>query len=228
VWVFPALLAQHPDLARCILDYRFRHLDEAKRRAKAQGLQGGRLPVGKCGDRARGRPGRVSPGAARDGGRRLGALAVLARHGDRAWLRERGWPVLSAVADYWASRVRKNPATGKYDVRGVFGPDELKGRVDNNTYTNALARYCLQAAGAAAPLVGERANPRWAEVADKIALPFDAANRRYLARENDDGRKTSRRTESSCSTRRRCRWTRRPPRTPSTSMPRARSGTARR
>jgi trehalose/maltose hydrolase-like predicted phosphorylase len=44
VWMFPALLAQHPDLARNLLDYRFRHLDEARRRAKAQGFAGADFP----------------------------------------------------------------------------------------------------------------------------------------------------------------------------------------
>jgi trehalose/maltose hydrolase-like predicted phosphorylase len=190
VWVFPALLAQHPDLARCILDYRFRHLDEAKRRAKAQGLQGADFPWESAATGREVAPGGFSQGRHVTAGVSWAHWQYWLATGDRAWLRARGWPVLSAVADYWASRARKNPATGKYDVRGVFGPDELKGRVDNNTYTNALARYCLRAAGAAARAVGERANPRWAEVADKIALPFDAANRRYLARENDDGRRT--------------------------------------
>jgi trehalose/maltose hydrolase-like predicted phosphorylase len=62
--------------------------------------------------------------------------------------------------------------------------------VDNNTYTNALARYCLLAAGDAARIVGRPANPKWASVAANIALPYDKANDRYLAREDDDGTKT--------------------------------------
>ncbi len=92
VWMFPALLAQHPELAKNILDYRFRHLPEARRRAKAQGFAGADFPLGKRGDRQRGRAGRLFHRAACDGGRRLGALAVLAGDTGQAWLRERAGP----------------------------------------------------------------------------------------------------------------------------------------
>jgi trehalose/maltose hydrolase-like predicted phosphorylase len=124
---------------------------------------------------------------------------------DKAWLRTRGWPVLSGVADYFASRATKNAQTGKWDIRSVFGPDELKGRVDNNTYTNALARYCLLAAGEAARIVRRPANSKWASVAANIALPYDKANDRYLAREMTTARRPSRRTANWCCIRPPCR-----------------------
>jgi len=190
VWMFPALLAQHPDLARTILDYRFKHLDEAKRRAKAQGFAGADFPWESAATGKETAPGGFDTGRHVTAGVGWAHWQYWLASRDMKWLRERGWPVLSAVADHFASRAKKNPATGKYDIRGVFGPDESAGKVDNNIYTNALARYCLLAAGQAAKVVGKPANPAWAAVAANIALPYDKTNDRYLARENDNGRPT--------------------------------------
>ncbi len=190
VWMFPALLAQHPDLARTLLDYRFKHLAEAKRRANAEGFAGADFPWESAATGKETAPGGFDTGRHVTAGVGWAHWQYWRASRDKTWLRERGWPVLSAVADHFASRAKKNPATGKYDIRSVFGPDESAGKVDNNTYTNALARYCLQAAGAAAKIIGKPANPAWASVAASIALPYDKANDRYLARENDNGRPT--------------------------------------
>ncbi len=133
--------------------------------------------------------------------------------------------MLSGVADYFASRAKKNPVTGKYDIRRVFGPDELKGMVDNNTYTNALVRYCLMAAGDAARVLGQRANPKWTNVAKNIALPYDKASDRYLAREADDGVKTKQADGELVLYPPRCRCPKRRRRTRSTSTPHAPSKT---
>jgi hypothetical protein len=37
---------------------------------------------------------------------------------DKNWLRERGWPILSATADFWSSRVERN-GPGKYEIKNV-------------------------------------------------------------------------------------------------------------
>nr|CAA9251598.1 GH65 / GH95 [uncultured Armatimonadetes bacterium] len=190
VWMFPALLAQHPDLARSVLDYRYNRLPEARRRARAAGYAGADFPWESA------QSGRETVGGAFSKGRHVTAGVGWAHWQywlatqDKVWLAQRGWPVLSAVADFWASRAKQNPQTGTFDVRDVTGPDENRGAVDNNTYTNALARYCLRAAGEAAKVLGKPANPRWAGVAKRITLPFDKANHRYLARAGDEGEKT--------------------------------------
>jgi trehalose/maltose hydrolase-like predicted phosphorylase len=189
VWMFPALLAQYPDRARTVLDYRYRHLPEARALAKKEGCAGVSFPWESAASGNEVAPGFVNERhITADVG--WAAWQYYLATQDKAWLKERGWPLLSGIADYWASRAKKNPATGKYDVRGVVGPDELKGTVDNNTYTNALAGYCLLAANEAARVIGQPAKPQWAIVAKNLALPFDKAKNRYLARENDTGEKT--------------------------------------
>ena len=51
---------------------------------------------------------------------------------DDGWLKTYGWPVVKGAADFWASRVVPEPtATGAFTVKGVVGPDESTGKVDD-------------------------------------------------------------------------------------------------
>lgn len=55
-------------------------------------------------------------------------LAVMQYHTtthNKTWLRTVAWPIVSGVADFWASRVTYNTSTMKYDIRMVMGPDEF-------------------------------------------------------------------------------------------------------
>ncbi|MES2463068.1 MAG: hypothetical protein V4671_20985 [Armatimonadota bacterium] len=190
VWMFPALLAQHPNYARSILDYRFKHLAAAKAKAKAEGYAGADFPWESASSGKEVAPSGFSKGRHVTAGVGWAHWQYWLATQDREWLKTRGWPVLSAVADFWASRAKKNAQTGKWDVLDVYGPDENKGEADNNTYTNAMARYCLLAAAEAAKIVGQPASPKWQTVATNITLPFDKKGGYYLARQNDEGKAT--------------------------------------
>ena len=190
IWMFPALLAQHPDYARSILDYRFKHLAEAKAKAKTEGYTGADFPWESASSGKEVAPSGFSKGRHVTAGVGWAHWQYWLATQDKTWLKTRGWPVLSAVADFWAARAKKNAQTGKWDVLDVYGPDENKGETDNNTYTNAMARYCLLAAGEAAKIVGQPVNPKWQTVANNFALPFDKKGGYYLARQNDDGKPT--------------------------------------
>jgi trehalose/maltose hydrolase-like predicted phosphorylase len=88
---------------------------------------------------------------------------------DKIWLREKGWPILSAPADFWASRVERN-GTGKYDINNVVAADEWAENVDNNAFTNAAAKANLQYATAAATILGITPDPDWMNVARNIPI----------------------------------------------------------
>ncbi len=187
IWMFPALLAQHPALAKTILDYRFAHLNQAKQIARNEGLAGADFPWESASSGNEVAP----PEFAHE--RHITADVGWAHwqywrwtH-DKKWLKERGWPVISNVADLWASRAKLNAQTGKYDILRVLGPDENGGLVDNNTFTNAMAESCLENAVAASRVLDIRPNPRWSEVARNLALPFDNVRGVYLKNQNDKG-----------------------------------------
>ncbi|HPZ87798.1 MAG TPA: glycoside hydrolase family 65 protein, partial [Flavihumibacter sp.] len=88
---------------------------------------------------------------------------------DKDWLREKGWPLLSATAEFWASRVERN-GPGHYDIKNVVAADEWAENVDNNAFTNAAARANLQYATAAAKLLGLTPDPDWLQVANNIPI----------------------------------------------------------
>src|SRR5208282_3251840 len=76
------------------------------------------------------------------------------------------------TARYWASRVERDGdrSGGRAHIRGVIGPDEYHMLVDDNTYTNVIARWNLRRAFAETSDAdiepAERA--RWRELADAL------------------------------------------------------------
>jgi trehalose/maltose hydrolase-like predicted phosphorylase len=88
---------------------------------------------------------------------------------DKNWLREKGWPILSATADFWASRVERN-GPGHYDINNVVAADEWAENVNNNAFTNAAAKANLKFATEAAKLLGLQPNADWMNVANNIPI----------------------------------------------------------
>ncbi len=68
--------------------------------------------------------------------------------GDDAFMRDYGAEMILDAARFWASRAeREETAVGyQYSFRNVIGPDEYHDHVDNNSYTNYVARWHLQTA----------------------------------------------------------------------------------
>src|SRR5262249_50254847 len=69
--------------------------------------------------------------------------------------------MLLETARFWASRVEQG-TDGMFHLRGVEGPDEYHTDVDDNAYTNNLARWNLARALDAADWLGERWPSQWA------------------------------------------------------------------
>lgn len=65
---------------------------------------------------------------------------------DEDFLRECGLRILIETARFWTSRAEFDPAKEAYVIRGVIGPDEYYVGVDNNFYTNLIAKYNLEEA----------------------------------------------------------------------------------
>jgi trehalose/maltose hydrolase-like predicted phosphorylase len=94
----------------------------------------------------------------------------LATH-DRTWLEDRAFPVIRSVADFWSSRATLNSAKHRYEILGVTSPEEDYTDVDNEIYTNQVARQSLEAAVEAARVLGAAPDPKWREIADALYLP---------------------------------------------------------
>ncbi|WP_040723424.1 trehalose-phosphatase [Nocardia veterana] len=114
--------------------------------------------------------------------------------GDRAFLAEFGAELLVEIARFWSDRAGYDPADDRFHIRGVIGPDEFHSGypgapydgIDDNAYTNVMAVWVIRRALDAMELLAPRvrselldrlavpaAEPeRWAEVADRMFVPF--------------------------------------------------------
>ena len=172
LWMFPALAVLHPEIAKSLVEYRFRRLEPARRNAFSHGYQGAMFPWESADSGVEETPVWALSGPFEHHISADVALAAWQYYcitQDKAWLREKGWPILSATADFWASRVERN-GPGHYDIKNVVAADEWAENVDNNAFTNAAAQVNLRNAAAAAKLLGLPAKPDWALVAQNIPI----------------------------------------------------------
>ena len=182
-WMYPALLAQYPDIAVTADTYRQKLLPAAEAAAAAlstpaQPIEGAKYPWESA------LTGKESIPPGNDEGNdeihidsdiALAQWQYFEATGDTAWLRNKAWPVLKDIAEYWAGRATSDPAGG-YDIDDVQAPDEYHDHVDNDAYTNAGAQAALQIADEAASVIGQPADPAWAKVAAGLKVPVDAAD----------------------------------------------------
>jgi trehalose/maltose hydrolase-like predicted phosphorylase len=172
VWMFPVYLVLHPEIARSLMDYRFERLEAAKQNALSHGLKGAMYPWESAGTGVEETPVWALSGPFEH---HITACVALAAWNyycvtqDKNWLKEKGWPILSATADFWASRVERN-GPGKYDINNVVAADEWAENIDNDAFTNAAAKANLQNATKAALLLGFTPNPDWKLVEQNIPV----------------------------------------------------------
>jgi trehalose/maltose hydrolase-like predicted phosphorylase len=172
VWMYPALLVLRPELAESMMEYRFKRLDAAKRNAFSKGYKGAMYPWESAETGVEETPVWALSGPFEH---HITACVGFAAWNyycvtqNKDWLREKGWPILSATADFWASRVERN-GPGKFDIKNVVAADEWAENVDNNAFTNAAAKANLRHATDAAKILGFSANPDWLNVAENIPV----------------------------------------------------------
>lgn len=172
LWMFPALLVLHPEIAKSLVEYRYERLDAAKQNAFAHGYKGAMFPWESADNGTEETPVGALSGPFEH---HITACVGLAAWNyycvtqDREWLKEKGWPLISATADFWASRVERN-GPGHYDINNVVAADEWAEGIDNDAFTNGAAKADLQCAALAAKVLGIKANADWADVAQNIPI----------------------------------------------------------
>jgi protein-glucosylgalactosylhydroxylysine glucosidase len=172
LWMYPALLVLHPELAKSMVEYRYQRLEAAKRNAFANGFKGAMYPWESAETGVEETPVWALSGPFEHhitADVAIAAWNYYAVTQDKQWLREKGYPILSATADFWASRVERN-GPGHYYIKNVVAADEWAENVDNNAFTNAAAKANLQYATQAANILGIIPNPDWMNVANNIPI----------------------------------------------------------
>ena len=172
IWMYPVLLLLHPEIAASLMEYRYQRLPAAIRNAAEHGYKGAMFPWESAASGNEETPvwalsGPFEHHITADVG--IAAWNYYCVTRDKTWLKDKGYPLLQATADFWASRVQRN-GPGHYDINNVVAADEWAENVDNNAYTNAAARANLQDATLAARVLGLTPDPDWAVVRNNIPI----------------------------------------------------------
>lgn len=158
VYTLPFYAFNHPGMARQLVRYRIGRLGAARTNARARGFRGALFPweSGRTGFEAtpwfpsgNGRLVLFDTGKYQhhiSGDVALGLMTYWTVTGDEDLMAKGGFDLLAETARFWASRVRWDRRQGRYVIETVIGPDEYHVAVDNNAYTNLLARWNLETA----------------------------------------------------------------------------------
>ena len=182
IFLLPVLTHCAPRHAEAALRWRASTLPQAREKARRLRLRGAAFPW------------RTIAGQECSGYLPAGTAAfhvnadiahAVARHvaatGDERFEREAGAPLLVETARLWVSLgYHDDRRGGRFAIDGVTGPDEYSVLVDNNLYTNLMARANLRAAadaverlGEAAPSVAPGEVEAWRAAADAMTIPYD-------------------------------------------------------
>lgn len=63
--------------------------------------------------------------------------------GDYSYIPEKGLEVLIGIARFWHQRATYSTYRNQYVILGVTGPNEYENNVNNNWYTNYIAKWCI-------------------------------------------------------------------------------------
>jgi trehalose/maltose hydrolase-like predicted phosphorylase len=191
-WMYPGLLPLHPEIAKSIVEYRYRTLPGARANAQQLEYQGLFYPWNSAskGDLATEchsvDPPHCITQIHLQGDIGLAVWQYYLATRDTAWLRSHGWPMLQGIAQFWAGRVTLN-SDGSYSINNVAGPDEYSNGVNDGVYTNAVAATALRDATQAAQVLGEPAPAQWTTIADHLRMPFDPQRQVFLQYDGYNG-----------------------------------------
>ena len=172
LWMFPAILVLHPEIAKSMVEYRFQRLKQAKHNAFAHGYKGAMFPWESAESGNEETPVWALSGPFEHHITACVAIAAWNYYSvtqDKEWLREKGYPVIKECADFWASRVERN-GSGKYDIKNVVAADEWAENVDNDAFTNAAAKATLKFATDAAKVLALTPDADWMNVYQNIPI----------------------------------------------------------
>jgi alpha,alpha-trehalose phosphorylase len=181
-FVLPVLTYTIPDAARDALRWRHSTLDKARARAETLCQKGAVFPWRSInGDECSG----YWPAGTAAFHINADIADAVARYlyatGDKEFETECGLELLVETARLWMS-LGHHDAHGNFRIDGVTGPDEYTAIVDNNVYTNLMARRNLRSAAAAAERqmaaahelgVDEEETARWRDAADAMLVLYD-------------------------------------------------------
>ena len=172
LWMYPPLLMLNQDITKSLLNYRYNRLEKAKKRASNYGYKGAMFPwesddTGEEATPTWALTGTFEHHVTADVGIAFWNYYRITKNKD--WLKEKGFPVLKEVADFWVSRAEQNN-DGSYSIKNVVGANEFAHNVTDNAFTNGAAKTVLIYAVKAAEALNIEVNKDWQNIGDKLVM----------------------------------------------------------
>ena len=133
--------------ARALLEYRYNHLEKAIENAEKLGFSNGAAlypMVTMNGEECHNEWEITFEEIHRNGAIAFAIFNYQRYTGDFSYTLKKGIEVLIAIARFWAQRFNYSTEKQSYVMLGVTGPNEYENNVNNNFYTNYLAKWCFE------------------------------------------------------------------------------------
>ncbi|PXA80622.1 beta-phosphoglucomutase family hydrolase [Auritidibacter sp. NML120636] len=214
LYIHPMLILRRPEYTRGLLLYRYRRLGEARAMAAAEGYDGAMYPWQSGSDGREETPTELwNPRSQMwmpDNSHRqrhvslaiaYSVLRYLEATHDESFLSDYGAEMLVEICRFFVSLTSYDPATDRYSIHGVMGPDEYHdgypdtpgSGLSNNAYTNMLLAWVLQSTIEWLRYLEKRNDPvgnwldlfveevaSWEDVASKLTVPFMEVSGRHI------------------------------------------------
>ena len=194
------MATKNQEVARNLLAYRYNHLEKAIENAEKLGFTNGAAlypMVTMNGEECHNEWEITFEEIHRNGAI---AFAIYNYHrftGDYSYIPEKGLEVLIGIARFWHQRATFSTYRNKYVILGVTGPNEYENNVNNNWYTNYIAKWCIDyTLEQIAKIESEYAQDytrimnkvklskaemvQWKAVADNMYFPYSEEHQVYL------------------------------------------------
>lgn len=194
------MATKNQEVARRLLKYRYNHLEKAIENAQKLGFENGAAlypMVTMNGEECHNEWEITFEEIHRNGAIAFAIYNYFRYTGDYTYIPEMGLEVLIGIARFWHQRANFSEHKGQYVILGVTGPNEYENNVNNNWYTNYIAKWCidytieqLEKVKEGYPddykrIIGkthltETETEKWKNVADNMYFPYSKEHGVYL------------------------------------------------
>jgi maltose phosphorylase len=204
-YCIPFFLSTSPSrVTKNLLVYRYKHLQKAIENAQKLGFTGGAAlfpMVTMNGEECHNEWEITFEEIHRNGAIAYAIYNYIRHTGDDKYLGEYGLELLIGVSRFWSQRVHFSEVKQKYVMHGVTGPNEYENNVNNNWYTNTMAKWCLDYTIESIDFL-KKTNPKrfkelgkkinfndsvevkkWKEISSNFYFPYDEKLKIYLQQE---------------------------------------------
>ena len=187
-------------VARNLLEYRYNHLEKAIENAEKLGFKNGAAlypMVTMSGEECHNEWEITFEEIHRNGAIAFAIFNYYRFTNDYSYIPEKGLEVLIGIARFWRQRATFSSDKGEFMILGVTGPNEYENNINNNWYTNYIAKWCIEYALENIGVVKtnhlsdynrikEKTNfsdeelKAWKKVADHMYFPFSEKHNVFL------------------------------------------------